>query len=335
MRGSITDFSQAAEHPFHAELKTLHDQRFPVHSASSSDSSAQSTPLVQMQAALVLAQDGQRAAAANARSAHAKFEASEQLLTAAKELAARVDVSNAQEMDAVNGRLAHATTARERAACDLTLLLAKTASESEMFRLNCAWLVAKIEDLETGQQDLSAASDQELQKLREDLSQQREAAVALTLENDRLGLALDRVEGELEYLEEHQGDDVRQLEVQVGEGAAAVEAAAAQRAILQKELNNATYKLARASRMKDRLAALPDRVKEELVRLMVKNQVSLDDFNSECLKLLKFVPPETALELLQAFFLGRDFGSRATSENLVCVVLFEAKVITKLLCMLI
>jgi chromosome segregation ATPase len=195
--------------------------------------------------------------------------------------------------------------------------------------------VAKIEDLETGQQDLSAASDQELQKLREDLSQQREAAVALTLENDRLGLALDRVEGELEYLEEHQGDDVRQLEVQVGEGAAAVEAAAAQRAILQKELNNATYKLARASRMKDRLAALPDRVKEELVRLMVKNQVSLDDFNSECLKLLKFVPPETALELLQAFFLGRDFGSRATSENLVCVVLFEAKVITKLLCMLI
>jgi hypothetical protein len=287
----------------------LHDQRFPVHSASSSDSSAQSTPVAQLQAALVVAQEGQRAAATNARSAHEKLQASERLHTAATEVAASVDASNTLANAAATAKLEEATRAHALAAAEVTALLTKSDRESEMFQVNCAYLVSRLEDVEESREEVSEAHLAQVHLLRDELDQQRLAAQEVTEDRDRLDLALIRAERALEWLEEHQGGHVCELEAQVDELDGDLNSSREQQSAIKKQLNAATYLLDRATILQRRLAVLPDRVKDVLVRLMAHKSVVLDDFNSESLKLLKLLPDEKALELLHDFFLDRHFES--------------------------
>jgi hypothetical protein len=166
----------------------------------------------------------------------------------------------------------------------------------------------------------------ELQSNKTQLSTAQEASVTLTEERDRLSLDLYRPEGMHDYLEEHQGNYVLELEVQVEDGCAELQSNKTQLSTTQKQLNISQYNLDSAGRMQGRLNDLFLPVMSELVRLMALEPVSLEDFSSDSLKKIKWVTATEAGELLRAFFTHRDFDSRKTLKKLVCLVLFVVHV---------
>ena len=112
------------------------------------------------------------------------------------------------------------------------------------------------------------------------------------------------------------------------DGCAELQRHTAQLTTTQKQLNISRNKLERAQKMQGRLDRLCAPVKSELVTLMAQKAVSLEDFNSCSLKVLKFVHAAEAVKLLRAFFSHPDFDKRNKDKALVCPVLLVLQVRT-------
>jgi len=216
--------------------------------------------MARLQGALLLAQEGHKKASENEGKALETLLECQQRCQSAKDHADSVKESSLADVTAALAAVRDADKARGEAAAALALLVEKTATENEMYVANCDWLVDRLEDLESGQIDMTEGHIAEVASLRQQLQQQQQDSEQVALQRDQVTLELSRVEGRHEYEDEVQRNYVYQLEGQVQEGhverqSNKAQLATAHKAVeaLTEERNQLGLDLFRAEGMRDNL----------------------------------------------------------------------------------